>query len=174
MAGLRVGRWARVVHFARVAAAGSAVLLSVGSAVAGAHPIHTTLTVLSHDVARGTIDVSIRAFADDFSAAVARAAGKPAPRDSAVSADDVTRYVQARLTIDGVRLEPCGVQRTVDAYLLCFRARVPLGVTTLRARNLLLTEVHRDQVNIVQVQGASARRTHVFTASSKLMVLGAR
>ena len=141
-------------------------LLALAPALASAHPIHTTLTVLTFDADRRTITLSIRVFADDFSAAVARAAGKPVPRDSSVTGDDVTRYVRARFGIEGVVLEPCGVQRSGEAYLLCFRAAIPRGAGPLRARNVMLTELHGDQVNVVQVSVGGSRTTRVFTAGS--------
>jgi hypothetical protein len=138
----------------------------VGAMPARAHPIHTTLTVVTVDATHHTVTLSIRAFADDFSAVVARAAGRAAPADSSVSQDDIARYVRARFTIAGATLEPCGVQRTSDAYVMCFRATLRTDVGATVIRNAILTELHTDQVNIVQVQSGSARTTHLFTKES--------
>lgn len=130
-----------------------------------AHPIHTTLTVVTFDAKSRQLVLSIRAFADDFSAAVARAAGRAAPRDSSVVATEVERYVRERVTLAGAELVACGIERRGESYVLCFRAAVedPASATM---QNTLLTELHSDQVNVVQVLDRNARRTHVFTATS--------
>jgi hypothetical protein len=147
-----------------------AAALGIASPCAvAAHPLHTTLTVLTIDAKQRTITLSIRAFADDFAAAVARAAGKAVPRDSSASADDITRYVRDRFSIAGTTLVPCGVERKADAYLLCFRAALPS--TPPSVRNLMLTELHADQVNIVQVTAGSTRTTRVFTRDSGVVPL---
>lgn len=138
--------------------------------VANAHEIHTTLTVLTRNATGVTIN--IRTFADDFSASVARFARKPAPADSSAPLPDVQRYVRAHFAIrDGagriLPLETCGVRRAAELYWLCFRA--PLATDAVRGtyiRNQMLTELHADQVNIVQVDDRGARRTVLFTRTS--------
>jgi hypothetical protein len=148
-------------------------LLAAGARGARAHPIHTTMTVMTVDAPANTVAISIRVFADDFAIAVARAAGRVPPRDSSATAGDIDAYVLARLSLDGVRLERCGITRTADAYLLCYRAPLPLNAAALRLTNRLLTELHEDQVNIVQVHAGVVRRTHLFTrASSPIAVFG--
>ena len=49
----------------------------------------------------------------------------------------------------------------------CFRVSVPRSVRGTRFRNQLLTELHSDQVNIVQLPDGSARRTMLFTKGSE-------
>jgi hypothetical protein len=149
----------------RIAACALVALLGIVRA-AEAHAVHTTLTVVTVASDHRSLTLSIRVFADDFSLAVARAAGKPAPRDSSAVAKDIDQYVLSRFTIDGATLASCGVERTADTYVLCFRAVLTGGASTVRVRNLMLSELHEDQVNIVQSSGGHARETHLFTKRS--------
>ena len=140
-----------------------------------AHPIHTTLTKVS--VERNVITLNVRAFADDFSTTVAKFAGRPMPADSSVSPTEVLRYVQSFFkvtTASGtpVVLESCGIRRANELYWLCFRARIPSGSQGARVRNQMLTELHADQVNIVQMEPPAARRTMLFTKGSPFAVVG--
>ena len=138
---------------------------------ASAHPIHTTLTVLTVDARSRTVTLSIRAFADDFSRVVAAQAGVATPKDSSVSTANVVAYVRARFAIDGIVLEPCGLTRSADAYLVCFRGSLPATMTAVTVRNTMLTELHPDQVNIVQASSGRERQTRVFTKTSAPVVL---
>jgi hypothetical protein len=145
-----------------------AVLL-VTPAVAEAHAIHTTLTVLT--ATPTGIALNIRAFADDFSASVAKYNRKRPPVDSSAPEPDVVRYVRANFAIrDGaghvIELQSCGIRRAAELYWLCFRAALPVGLKGTLIRNQLLTEFHADQVNIVQVDDRGARRTLLFTKAS--------
>lgn len=139
--------------------------------VAQAHPIHTTLAVLTPT--SGGFTVTIRAFADDFSAAVARFAGKRPPGDSSATAGDVLRYVNDRFTVVDargarIRLTSCGVRRAEELFWLCLRASVPPNGGEPRIGNQMLVELHPDQVNIVQVEVGGARSTLLFTRGSTL------
>lgn len=147
------------------------VLLCTGAtpALLRAHAIHTTMTVLT--TSPGGITLNIRAFADDFSATVAQFAGRKPPTDSSAPAVDVARYVNAHFLVrDGagrtVTLAPCGIRRANELYWLCFRAVTTSGGNGITVRNRMLTELHDDQVNIVQVENQGARRTLLFTKAS--------
>ena len=134
-----------------------------------AHAIHTTLTVLT--ATPTGISLNIRVFADDFSASVAKFAGRRTPADSSAPDADVLRYVRAQFAIRdaqgrAVALESCGVRRAAELYWLCFRAALPSGRAGVVVRNQMLTEFHADQVNIVQVENKGARRTLLFTKAS--------
>ena len=136
-------------------------------ATARAHAIHTTLTEITADD-RG-VTLRIRTFADDFSASVAKFAGRRPPADSSAAESDVLRYVRARFSaaVGGapVVLQPCGMRRAAELYWLCFRIERPARAA-LQVRNLMLTELHADQVNIVQLRGGATPRTMLFTAAS--------
>jgi hypothetical protein len=154
---------------------GAVLLLIAGTAhVAQAHAIHSTLTVLSPTEAGFTL--LVRTFADDFSASVARFAGKPAPADSSAPELDVLRYLRAQLTVQTaagapVVLQPCGMRRADGLFWLCMRATLPERGKGALLRNRMLTEFHADQVNIVQTNYDGARATMLFTKASAPSVL---
>jgi hypothetical protein len=138
---------------------------------ARAHPIHTTLTVVTPNATGARF--MLRAFADDFSAVVARYAGKPAPTDSSALPADVQRYVSAHLAaVDAngkaLALVSCGIRRERELYWICVRLDDARGLAGVRLQNRVLTDLHPDQVNIVQVDGANGRRTTLFTKDTPL------
>ena len=145
--------------------------------IAGAHAIHTTLTVVVPDVGERGMTINIRAFADDLSASVARFANRSAPGDSSIRADDATRYVRARVRVlDDTRREatlaPCGMRREREVYWLCFHVVLPAGLHGVRINNQMLAELHADQVNIVQLENGRTRKSYLFTAASQAAALG--
>ena len=143
--------------FALVPAAASALRM---------HEIHSTMTEL---VQRGNVvEVRIRIFADDLSAAVALRAGTPIPRDSSVALpalDDYVRSAVALVDETGAHrpLERCGATREGEAYLLCYRSSTAGRARALTVRQELLTERHGDQVNVVRVAAFGRTRTLVLT-----------
>ncbi|MEO7996623.1 MAG: DUF6702 family protein [Gemmatimonadaceae bacterium] len=147
-----------------------AITLMLGaSQKANAHPIHTTLTKVS--VEAHAVTFNVRAFADDFSATVAKFSGRKPPVDSSALAADVLRYVQSFFTVTNaegkpVVLESCGIKRVNELYWMCFKVSLPAGNKGVRVRNQMLTEFHADQVNIVQFEAPAARRTMLFTKGS--------
>jgi hypothetical protein len=166
---------ARIRRHAQRIAALLPLLLALPSVVE-AHAIHTTLTVLTATPTGVTLN--IRAFADDFSATVATFAGHRPPADSSAPPDEVVRYVRAQFALRDaqgrtVALEQCGIRRAAELYWLCFRAALPNGRAGVVVRNQMLTELHTDQVNIVQVDDKGTRRTLLFTKSSAPSLIGA-
>ncbi len=122
------------------------------------HPLHTTLTQLTYDAARGTVEVSVRAFADDFRAA----AGSDAS-DSAAYA-----YLGKALTLtdrDGraLPLSGCGLRRTQDLLWLCLRTRAAGGLAGVRVHARMLLELYEDQINIVQASYDGRRVSLLFS-----------
>lgn len=141
----------------------AALLLLVSATVASAHPIHTTYATVTRGARADTL--WLRAFADDFSAAVAQFNGRPAPADSSVAPADVARYLAARVeitTATGARVAaaPCGVRRAGHLTWTCLTWSRTTG---LHLVNRLLADVHADQVNVVQVVGGG---TLLFTGTS--------
>lgn len=144
------------------------VAVAMCSIVANAHPVHTTYSVVKPDGNGFTL--TIRTFADDFSASVAHHAGKRAPADSSASDADVLRYVTARVVVTTPNggtapLQLCGVRREREVYWVCVRTLAKLG-NGMRLQNQLLTDRHADQVNIVQVEAGGVRSTRLFTKDS--------
>ena len=121
----------------------AAATLSVTATLA-LHPLHTTLTQLEYHAADGTVQVMVRAFADDFAAAAGGAA------DSAAA-----RYLRSVVTLTGrdgrpLSLAWCGVRRTGDLLWLCLKARAPGGLAGIWIEARQLFERYSDQINIVQ------------------------
>jgi len=145
------------------------IALGVRARSAWSHPLHTTLTEIALDSADGSMRLTIRAFADDFSAVVARHAGKPRPADYRVSETDIASYVAAAVSVEEAngRRAPLtwgGLRRTGE--LMWVTVRVP-SVRTLhgvRVASTLLFEVFDDQVNIVQANYDGRRHSMLFTA----------
>ncbi len=147
----------------------TAALLLLVSRVADAHAIHTTVTQLTAD-SRG-LTVMIRAFADDLSSSVASHAGRPAPADHSVPEADALRYVQTQFMIGTaqrriITFESCGLRRAEDMYWLCVRVPSVRGLAGVAIRNQMLTELHADQINIVQVDDRGVRQTLLFRKGS--------
>ena len=153
--------------------------LLAGARAAWSHPLHTTLTEIAFDSADGTMRLTIRAFADDFSAAVARHAGKPRPLEYRVLESDVASYVAASVFVEDssgrrAAITLVSVRRAGD--LMWTTIRVP-SVRSLRGTKLastLLFEVFADQVNIVQAAHGGNRRSTLFVAGGgrKLKPIG--
>jgi hypothetical protein len=164
-----VRRSLRVVRCATAVAVGLCAAIALEARTAWSHPLHTTLTDVAIDPADRTMRLTIRAFADDFSAVVAKRAGKPRPADYAVSAADVAAYVASAVSVEdpsGKRapLVWVGLRRTGD--LMWVTVRVP-SVHTLRGIKLaatLLFENFDDQVNIVQTTHDGHRYSMLFTS----------
>ena len=165
-------RWLRRAHAAVLLAVTALPLLI--PRIANAHPVHSTLAVMQPDATGVTI--RLRAFADDFSAAVARFAGKRPPVDSSASAADIARYAAARFGVTtaagkSVPITVCGIERARELYWICLRVESGNGASGLSVRNLVLTELHADQVNVVQVKRGTTNRTMLFTRGSKAVAI---
>ena len=130
------------------------------------HEIHSTLTELRAD--GSMVELRIRVFADDLSAAVALHAGSAVPADSSVALPALDAYVRSTVSLvdetGAIRpLDRCGITRTGEAYLLCYRSGTAGRARSLTVRQVLLNERHRDQVNVVRVEAFGRRRTMVLT-----------
>lgn len=142
-----------------------AVLGLGATTTAGAHEIHTTHTTVTANATGYTL--TIRAFADDLSASVARFGGRPVPKDSSVSIPNLLAYVQSRLLVTsatgkGLTVQSCGLRRVQEVYLVCLSVPDAVASGTLTLGNQMLSELHTDQVNIVQCEVAGTRHTHLF------------
>ena len=139
-----------------VAIIGRLAAAAVAVPLLAAHPMHTSVTELAHESASGTVAVTIRTFADDFTAAAG--AG-----DSAAAA-----YVRARVRLTDrsgrpivlrwERVEPAG-----EALLLRFRGDAPAGLAGGKLRHTLLCERFADQVNIVRATYGGRSTSLLFT-----------
>ena len=140
--------------------------IAASAAAAFAHPLHTTLTEVT--LADGSVQIVVRAFIDDFSAAVTRRATPPGapiptPADSAAA-----RYLGETVVLTDavgrrVPLEVAGMHRTDDLVWITLRAPALRSIAGARLTNRVLFERWDDQVNIVQTAVGARRQTLLFT-----------
>ena len=154
-------------------AARAALTLAVPALVAAprmaaAHPLHTSYADVTYEPATRTLSVSLRVFADDFSADVTRRTGAPAGGDGVPPVVAIARYLATRFTLVGTRGEArpfrsCGIRRVGAQLFVCLRVDGVDQPAGLRLRNEVLGDVFSDQVNVVQVANGSRRRTLLFS-----------
>ena len=142
--------------------------LSPGVREADAHPLHTTLVQLTYDERVRVLESTIRVFAGDFAAAVAKHRGAATPNDDRVSDADAWAYVSStfRVTDAGgraVALVWCGSRREGDVVWLCVRASNVAPPNTLKLSDQMLCELFEDQINIVQSAAGSKHTSMLFT-----------
>ena len=147
----------------------AALGIAVTPALSWSHPLHTTLAEVSID-SNGSCRVTLRAFVDDFSAAVARHAGKPKPSDFAVTDPDVASYVSSTISVQGpvgrtVPLVWAGTRRTGDLMWITVRGSGVRSLKGVRAIYSTLFDAYPDQVNVLQANDNGRRHTVLFTAS---------
>lgn len=145
-----------------------AIFSAAPAGVSGAHPLHTTLTSLTYDSVARQVTAEMRTFASDFSAAVARRAGRKPPADDRVSDSASFAYVASAITIadregHALKVEWCGSRRTGDVLWLCIRAPAPRGVAGMQIGNRALVELFDDQVNIVMAEYGGQKESMLFT-----------
>jgi hypothetical protein len=145
------------------------VAVIAGVRTAWSHPLHTTLTEIALDSTDGAMRLTIRAFADDFSAVVARHAGKPRPADYRVADADIASYVAATVSVEEStgRKAPLawgGLRRTGDLMWITMRVPSVRSLRGVKIATTLLFEIFDDQVNIVQATSDGHRRSMLFTA----------
>jgi len=134
---------------------------------ADSHPLHTTLTQVTANP-DGGLEIELRAFVDDFAAAVS---GRPAVAASATTtpADSATaRYLAGVLVLTDdagrrVLLRVAGVRRAGDLVWVTLRAPAAPAGARQRLTNRVLFERYDDQVNIVQSNVRGRRQTLLFT-----------
>jgi len=154
------------------------VAVLAGARTAWSHPLHTTLTEIALDSTDGTMRLTIRAFADDFSAVVARHAGKPRPADYNVLEADIASYISATVSVEeNGRKAPLtwgGLRRTGDLMWVTVRVPTVRSLRGVKIATTLLFEIFDDQVNIVQATSDGHRRSMLFTAGDgrKLKAIG--
>ena len=133
-----------------------------------AHPLHTSL-VRIHVV--GTqVQVRVRAFSDDFSAAVTKATRTTAMADLRVADVAAATYLREtfRVAINGsvVDLQLVSQQRDGDVTWIELRGESRVTPTQLVVENRILADVHKDLVNVVQAHVAGRARTVLFAVGA--------
>jgi hypothetical protein len=142
--------------------------LAVLAPRAYSHPLHTTLTEVTV-AADGGVQIVLRAFVDDFSAAIAGNKGTAAPAPVLTPADTAAARYLARtvaLTDAAGRAAPlviANIRRTGDLVWVTLRAPALRSVSGARLTNRVLFDRYDDQVNIVQTSIGGRRQTLLFT-----------
>jgi hypothetical protein len=142
--------------------------LTVGVRESEAHPLHTTLVQLSYDERTHMLQGSIRVFAGDFAAAVAKRKGAVTPDDDRVSDAEALAYVSNTFRImnaagRAVPLAWCGSRRAGDVLWLCVRATNVAPPNALMLSDQMLCELFDDQINIVQSAAGARHTSMLFT-----------
>jgi hypothetical protein len=147
-------------------AAVAIVALVVTATRAYSHPLHTTMSELSL-ASDGRTQIVLRAFVDDFSAAVTGRGAGNAPRIATPADSQIARYVSGSVILSDpagrrITLTLAGVKRSGDLVWVTLHSATPVAPNA-RLTNTVLFERYDDQVNIVQTSIAGRRRTLLFT-----------
>jgi len=111
------------------------------------------------------VQVSVRAFTDDFRAAA-----------GGVSDAAALAYLRSALVLsdrDGrvLPLAWCGLRRDANLLWLCLRAPAPRGLAGMQVRAGLLFDLYRDQINIVQARYGGRQTSFLFSRGDSAKVL---
>lgn len=143
------------------------LLAGLGSVTANAHKFYVSLATVEHNTADQSLEITMRLFADDLEAAVARETGKPLTHGQPGFDAAVFAVVQRALTVrqaDGrpLTLTWVGLENKVDVTWVYVEApRVP-STTGLTLRDTIFMDLFPEQVNMVHVKDARGRRAIDF------------
>ena len=137
-----------------------------------AHPLHTTMTEIVDNPARGTVRATVRVFMDDLSTVIGkRTHGRVTPASGAAWDAASQTYMKSVFSLsdkDGhtLPLQSCGVKRTADLLWFCLEAARP-DVASIRVSANVLCDLYDDQINVVQATVGGARKSLLFTKGDK-------
>ncbi|HMA02930.1 MAG TPA: DUF6702 family protein [Gemmatimonadaceae bacterium] len=145
-----------------------AIAVAARPSNAEAHPLHTTLVQLTYDERAHTLEGTIRVFAGDLAAAVAKHSGAKLPNDDRVSDAAAFAYVSStfRFTNEGgaaLALKWCGSRRAGDLLWICVRTSSNAAPSGFRLSDQMLCELFDDQINIVQTVAGAKHTSMLFT-----------
>jgi hypothetical protein len=154
-------------------------LLALALAGGRAHPMHTTVTEVVQEDARGHVSIQVRVYADDLRSAVLPPDGTAAgayPARAASADSAIARYLRATFALADrtgrpVRLAWAGAEPTGDVILLRLRGEVLGGLAGARVTSLVLCERFEDQVNVVRARYAGRVTTLLFLRGETVKVL---
>jgi hypothetical protein len=132
------------------------------------HPLHTTLVQLTYDANGRVLEGSIRVFAGDFAAAVAKHGGAAVPNDDRVTDAAAFAYVSSTFKLSdaaghAIPLAWCGSRRANDLLWLCVRATNAPVPAALKLSDQMLSELFDDQINIIQTVAGDRHASMLFT-----------
>ena len=155
-------------EFGAIALSLSCAAISLGARNETAHPLHTTLVQITYDARGRVLEGSIRVFAGDFAAAVAKHGGVATPNDDRVTDAAAFAYVSNTFRLSdatghAVPLAWCGSRRANDLLRLCVRAINASAPNDLKLSDQMLCELFDDQINIVQSAAGEKHASMLFT-----------
>ncbi|HEX8336095.1 MAG TPA: DUF6702 family protein [Pyrinomonadaceae bacterium] len=133
-----------------------------------AHKYYTSLAQVEYNAEAGSVEVSLRVFADDLEAALTRRAGRKVSLDRTKDAEAlVLAYLRDTFEIrnrDGETkaLKWVGMELRSDIAWLYVEAEMPEGLAGARLRDHVLFELFEKQVNTVSVRYPGAKADLVF------------
>ncbi len=135
-------------------------------AIVSAHKFYMSLTVADHNAAEKSLEFTLRLFADDLEAAVAKR-GTPLKHGQAGFEKAVFAYVQQALVLkraDGsaVPLAWVGLENKVDVTWVYVEAKAVDATAGLSVRDALFQDLFSEQVNMLHVNDARGRRALDF------------
>jgi hypothetical protein len=150
-------------------------LIAIALVGGRAHPMHTSVTEVVQEDARGHVSIQVRMYVDDLRAAVSLPTGTLGADsegtergDSAAADSAMARYLRSTFALAdrtgrAVRLTWAGAEPAGDVILLRLRGEVPGGLAGARVTSLVLCERFEDQVNVVRAEYAGRTTTLLFT-----------
>ena len=158
----------------RLVAVAVCALVAGTSRQAAAHPLHTTLTRVTLEPSRRSVQFMVRAFADDYLTAVSR--GQRSVTRPAIDGPEALAYARSAFTatFDGkpLLLRSCGTRPAGEVVWVCLEADAPKDASRLAVRSQFLCELFSDQINIVQSAITSTPRSILFTRGDRAKPLG--
>ncbi len=136
----------------------TSILMAASGQPRPPHPLHTTLTEISHHPATHSLTIAIRGFWEDLGAEAAQDFGLPwAPSDTTVPQTAAFAYVNKHFKVTDANGRPIAMRwdrarRAGDLWWIYLEAQTRGGPRGLRVENALLFDRFDDQVNIVQAQ----------------------
>lgn len=139
------------------------------SAIANAHPLHTSFAEITHDPRSGALVISLRVFVDDFTKASNAHQQRLISRNPrSARQSPLISYAIASFTVADeagrpLVLESCGGKRAGELMWLCFKARVVSPPKSIRVSNRILFDTFKDQINVVQATLGQRKANALFT-----------
>jgi hypothetical protein len=142
-------------------------LVIAAPAIAAAHPLHTSVAQMTVDSRTGEVDISLRVFADDFTAA-AEDWRRRNSSSSGVTSRGVAyaraSFVVRESTGRAVKLRSCGEKRVGNLMWICLRGRLSPRASIATVMSRVLVEKFKNQVNVVHASYSNRKANLLFTA----------
>jgi hypothetical protein len=133
-----------------------------------AHKYYTSLARVEYNAEAGSVEISLRVFADDLELALTRRAGRKVSLDRTKDADRlVLAYLRDTFELknrdgEAKALKWVGMELRAGVAWLYVEAEMPEGLAGARLRDHVLFELFAEQVNTVSVRYQGAKADLVF------------